>query len=388
MNKCNLVRDLLPLYVDDALSEDSRAFVERHLKTCPSCAGEAEKLKAPVPEEKALAALRVKKEQEAGGKKHKEEPIRKIKRRFLISTIAIALAAACVCGACAFALAGIGNEIARKEALLRFDGWEETEGIIRTISAEKHPLTVITDSKGHNESGCDLCGEKTYYEYTATPYQRESLNEEDDLLITFRIPFPMTGKPEGAPFSFRYIHEETGIVYDEPALTFKRNYFDVSEVVTRYSFPRLYQHLEQHPELYDPVQFVRFVLSYDYSAVGRSSSDEEIAFANELRRTTSIYELWGIKQSDLHRPTLDRDGIPILPTRTVTFIDGTYNGYAIDDGEVLRVVLSVDGELWEFDWDYPYDWEAVPGDWEFFPIELAGGVCADFIYHLTFTHLG
>ena len=99
MNKCNLVRDLLPLYVDDALTEDSRAFVERHLKTCPACAGEAEKLKAPVPEEKALAALRVKKEQEAGGKKHKEEPIRKIKRRFLISTIAIALAAACVCGA-------------------------------------------------------------------------------------------------------------------------------------------------------------------------------------------------------------------------------------------------------------------------------------------------
>ena len=103
-----------------------------------------------------------------------------------------------------------------------FDGWEETEGIIRTINAEEHPLTVNTDSKWHNESGCDLCGDKTYYEYTATPYQRESLNEEDDLLITFRVPFPMTGKPEGAPFSFHYIHEETGIVYDEPALTFKR----------------------------------------------------------------------------------------------------------------------------------------------------------------------
>ena len=27
MNKCNLVRDLLPLYVDDALSEDSRAQI-------------------------------------------------------------------------------------------------------------------------------------------------------------------------------------------------------------------------------------------------------------------------------------------------------------------------------------------------------------------------
>ena len=388
MNKCNLVRDLLPLYVDDALSEDSRAFVERHLKACPACAEEAEKLKAPVPEEAALASVQTKKEQKENDRKRKDEPIRKIRRRFIVSTIAIALVAAGICGACAYTLSNIGNEIARKESLLRFDGWEETEGIIRTINAKEHPLTVDAAGEGHNETACALCGDKTYCEYTATPYQRESLNEEDDLLISFRVPFPMTGKPESAPFSFRYIHEETGIVYDEPSLTFKRSYFDVSEVVTRYSFPRLYQYLKQHPELYDPVQFVKFVLSYDYSAVGRSSSDEEIAFANELRRTTSIYELWGVKQSDLIHPALDRDGIPILPTRTVTFIDGTYNGYAIDDGEVLRVVLSVDGERREFDWNYPYDWVAVPGDWQFFPLEYMGGVCADFIYHLTFTHLG
>ena len=346
--------------------------------------------KAQSPRARRKGACRAPRQKRAGssGKKHKEEPIRKIKRRFLISTIAIALAAACVCGACAFALAGIGNEIARKESLLRFDGWEETEGIIRTINTDRYPLTIDPSSEEHNETWCDLCGEKTYYEYTATPYQRESLNEEDDLLISFRVPFTMVGKPENAPFSFNYIHEETGIVYNEPALTFKRNYLDVSEIITRYSFPRLYRYIEQHPELYDPVQFALFVLNYDYSAIDRKSSDEEIAFANELRRTTSIYELWGVKQSDLIHPALDRDGIPILPTRTVTFIDGTYNGYAIDDGEVLRVVLSVDGELWEFDWDYPYDWVAVPGDWQFFPLEYMGGVCADFIYHLTFTHLG
>ena len=54
---------------------------------------------------------------------------------------------------------------------------------------------------------------------------------------------------------------------------------------------------------------------------------------------------------------------------------------------MLRVMLSVDGELWEFDWIYPYDWEEVPGDWEFFPIESLGGACNSFIYHLTFMHL-
>lgn len=387
MNKCNLIRDLLPLYVDDALSEDSRAFVERHLKACPACAEEAEKLKAPVPEEAALASVQTKKEQKENDRKRKDEPIRKIRRRFIISTIAIALVAAGICGAFAYTLSSIGNEIARKESLLRFDGWEETEGIIRTINAPGDSLTVNAISTNHDENSCDLCGEKTYFEYTATPYQREYLNEEDDLLISFRVPFTMVGKPEGAPFSFNYIHEETGIVYDEPALTFKRNYLNVSEVVNRYTSPHLYRYLEQHPELYDPVQFALFVLNYDYSAIDRKSSDEEIAFANELRRTTSFYELWGLGQNELRSAKKDRDGIPILPSRTVTAIDGKYDGFAIDNGEVLRVMLSVDGELWEFDWTYPYDWRTVPGDWKFFPIESLTGTCAIFIYHLTFMHL-
>jgi len=34
---CNIIEDLLPLYVDDIVSEDSRQLVEEHLKECPSC---------------------------------------------------------------------------------------------------------------------------------------------------------------------------------------------------------------------------------------------------------------------------------------------------------------------------------------------------------------
>ena len=34
---CNIIEDLLPLYVDDAVSEDSRQLVEEHLKECASC---------------------------------------------------------------------------------------------------------------------------------------------------------------------------------------------------------------------------------------------------------------------------------------------------------------------------------------------------------------
>ena len=46
MNRnCNIVRDLLPLYVEKMLSADSQTFVEEHLKECEDCRKELESLK-------------------------------------------------------------------------------------------------------------------------------------------------------------------------------------------------------------------------------------------------------------------------------------------------------------------------------------------------------
>ena len=44
---CCIIRDMLPLYLDGMLSEDSVAFVEEHLQGCGACREELEKLKAP-----------------------------------------------------------------------------------------------------------------------------------------------------------------------------------------------------------------------------------------------------------------------------------------------------------------------------------------------------
>ena len=44
--ECNIVKDLLPLYLEDMLSDDSKKFVEEHIKSCPDCALELEKLGA------------------------------------------------------------------------------------------------------------------------------------------------------------------------------------------------------------------------------------------------------------------------------------------------------------------------------------------------------
>lgn len=39
-NECSLVRDLLALYVEDMVSEETAAFVRAHLEHCPECAAE------------------------------------------------------------------------------------------------------------------------------------------------------------------------------------------------------------------------------------------------------------------------------------------------------------------------------------------------------------
>ena len=49
-NECNIVRDLLPLCIDGAASEDSRRLVEEHTALCESCARERREMMLALPE--------------------------------------------------------------------------------------------------------------------------------------------------------------------------------------------------------------------------------------------------------------------------------------------------------------------------------------------------
>ena len=51
-NECSYVRDVLPLYFENMVSEDTAAFVEEHLKTCPGCFSELEAMRAGTKTEK------------------------------------------------------------------------------------------------------------------------------------------------------------------------------------------------------------------------------------------------------------------------------------------------------------------------------------------------
>lgn len=45
--ECSLVRDILPLYVENMVSEDTADFVGEHLECCPACRAELEKMQNP-----------------------------------------------------------------------------------------------------------------------------------------------------------------------------------------------------------------------------------------------------------------------------------------------------------------------------------------------------
>ena len=50
MLHCDVIRDLMPLYVDGLASSESAALVEEHLSSCPACKALWEQMNAPEPE--------------------------------------------------------------------------------------------------------------------------------------------------------------------------------------------------------------------------------------------------------------------------------------------------------------------------------------------------
>lgn len=78
---CSVVRDLLPLYVEGMVREETGTFVKEHLAECPECQAEYEKLREP-------AAL----ELTAAGE-YNDAPLRRVKRKLVAKRVQTALLA-------------------------------------------------------------------------------------------------------------------------------------------------------------------------------------------------------------------------------------------------------------------------------------------------------
>ena len=49
MKECAIVKDLLPLYIEDMVSEETKLFINEHLKECEDCRTELDILKSEEP---------------------------------------------------------------------------------------------------------------------------------------------------------------------------------------------------------------------------------------------------------------------------------------------------------------------------------------------------
>lgn len=83
---CNVIEDLLPLYIDDVVSEDSRQLVEQHLKECQSCQKMMEEMKKENSLGKGMP-------DSTEAKKTAIEPLKKIRRKIRRKRIAAVLTA-------------------------------------------------------------------------------------------------------------------------------------------------------------------------------------------------------------------------------------------------------------------------------------------------------
>lgn len=96
---CNIIRDLLPLYADDMVSEDSRQLVKEHLEKCRECSAMLEEMK----KENQTVAFK----ERSGDFSHEDEirPLKNIRRRIRRKRIvSVVLTAALILTAC-----GVGN---------------------------------------------------------------------------------------------------------------------------------------------------------------------------------------------------------------------------------------------------------------------------------------
>ena len=59
-NKCAIIKDILPLYIEDIVSDETREFVDEHLQECPECKKLADEMEMPatLPEDISAVPLR------------------------------------------------------------------------------------------------------------------------------------------------------------------------------------------------------------------------------------------------------------------------------------------------------------------------------------------
>lgn len=168
-NECNVVRDLMPLVLDRAASDESRELVEDHISSCGECRKQYDAMKADLPEE-----TRAEYEEEQKQFVDALQAVRKTRLKRRIRWIALA---ALICMAAA--LAGLFTydalfwkmSVPVDNSLYSLSMCETKDGrYVVTVDAGRIDFNTVTDSEDVFDNGRDI----TYLRFKTTPVHPSS----------------------------------------------------------------------------------------------------------------------------------------------------------------------------------------------------------------------
>lgn len=196
-NECSIVRDILPLYIDNIVSDETTSFVEEHLKNCPACREELAKLKSSADIEFVGKDTILAQEDNAAPLKALK---RKLRRRQIITMALSFLVAAVFIGGAVFVLFSWGvptsSEGIKVETEIQYSetGYLNQEFALHIFQMSDKPLGV--DVK--NVYQTDENGKYVYDEYGHT------------ILIGYEITvreIPFGNNPNNFTIGYKYDEE-------------------------------------------------------------------------------------------------------------------------------------------------------------------------------------
>ena len=136
---CGIAEDLLPLYLEDGCSQDSRAALEEHLKGCPACRDKLARMQSPgvaSQPEKDTSQVRL---------AHYAKKVRRRRLRLVISAALGTVLAACMLSICFLAVRDMRAQADPVIHEVEQGVWNLTAGDLKTTAAEVGTYVLYTN---------------------------------------------------------------------------------------------------------------------------------------------------------------------------------------------------------------------------------------------------
>ena len=218
-NECSIVRDLLPLYIEDMVSDDTDLFVAEHLESCPECQKELAKQKAATEIEIVSKETVLTQQEEAAPLRTLK---RKLRRKQIVSMVLSFIVAAVFIGSGAFILfsRGVpaGSENFKVETEIQYSetGYLNQEFALHITQMHDEPLSVsVKDVYQTDEDGkyvYDEYGHKILSGYEITVREIPFGNDPNNFTIGYKYDED-TAPGDDFDFTFTVKFKDTVVVY-------------------------------------------------------------------------------------------------------------------------------------------------------------------------------